>query len=137
GPGFTGGRDLAAFIVCYDRGGRRRWVRVLAGPRMAWAATPAVTPDGHVYVTGVVEGDVELGPGPDAHKLPSRPAGMNTFLLHLDSEGKLRWATVLAGTGPNRGGGVAVDRRGNVYASGTFSGTLDFDPDGRGRKLTS
>src|SRR3990170_953629 len=39
------------------------------------------------------------------------------------------WADRLGGTVFDQGAGVAVDGSGNVYATGYFQGTADFDPD--------
>ena len=40
----------------------------------------------------------------------------------------LGWATRAGGTGAETGVGVTVDAAGNVYTTGTFEGTVDFDP---------
>jgi hypothetical protein len=40
------------------------------------------------------------------------------------------WALGLGGTGMDIGHGVATDADGNVYALGTFAGTVNFDPSG-------
>jgi hypothetical protein len=48
-----------------------------------------------------------------------------------------RWAKGIGGTGNDRGGGITVDKYGNVYIVGIFRGTnVDFDP-GTGNLLLS
>jgi hypothetical protein len=50
------------------------------------------------------------------------------FVSKLNSSGNLIWAKVMGGTNIDAGLGLAVDGGGNVYTSGFFQGTADFDP---------
>ena len=47
------------------------------------------------------------------------------------------WAKSLAGTDMDQGKSVAVDASGNVFTTGTFRGTVDFDPGAGSASLTS
>lgn len=49
----------------------------------------------------------------------------------------LEWAKQMGGTGGNTGNSIAIDASGNLYTTGTFSGTVDFDPSGATFNLTS
>jgi hypothetical protein len=44
--------------------------------------------------------------------------------VHADAQ----WLKGISGSGSQLGKGIAVDASGNVFATGTFSGTTDFDP---------
>jgi len=58
------------------------------------------------------------------------------FLL-LAAEGDHIWARALAGGSYGEGYGIAKDGAGNVYATGNFQGTVDFDPGPEAFELTS
>jgi hypothetical protein len=46
----------------------------------------------------------------------------------MDASGNFLWAKSIGGNGPDSGFDLALDAFGNVYSSGTFSLTVDFDP---------
>src|SRR5262249_25484829 len=53
------------------------------------------------------------------------------FVAKYTKAGALAWAKDLRGAGPTsvaQGGAVAVDGSGNVLVTGTFTGTVNFDP---------
>ncbi len=60
------------------------------------------------------------------------------FLFSLYSKSQLtyQWAYQAGGTVFEYGQAIAVDPSGNVYVTGTFSGTVDFDPSASSANLT-
>ncbi|HRF79512.1 MAG TPA: hypothetical protein PL070_05440, partial [Flavobacteriales bacterium] len=59
------------------------------------------------------------------------------FLQQLDANGLYIWGHVLGGTANDQAYGCAVDMDGNVFLTGEFRTTLDFDPGPNMLSLTS
>ena len=83
--------------------------------------------NGNVYTTGSFSGTVDFDPGPGSVNLTS--AGSNDiFVCKVSSAGVFQWAKKFGGGGTGDGNSIAVDASGNVYTTGYFTGTADFDP---------
>ena len=87
----------------------------------------AVDASGNVYATGVFRGIVDFDPGPGTFNLTSS-GGFDIFVQKLDASGNFLWARRMGGTDSDVGKGIAVDASGNVYTTGLFGGTVDFNP---------
>lgn len=74
-------------------------------------------PGGKFVVTGVVDGDIALGPDVKAGAL---------YLAKLEPDGMLIWEKKFAGSGAAAGRAVAADADGNVFVAGDFSGSLNL-----------
>jgi hypothetical protein len=90
----------------------------------------AVDSNGNAYVAGVFSGTADFDPGSGVDEHTATNFSLDTFLSAFDSSGGFSWAY----TGHdkpyvyNENKYVAVDNNGNVYISGSFEGTIDFDP---------
>ncbi|HRF19894.1 MAG TPA: SBBP repeat-containing protein, partial [Chitinophagaceae bacterium] len=82
---------------------------------------------GNVCVTGVFQGTVDFDPGAGTVSLTSA-GSYDVLFAKYDADGNYVYAKALGGTGSDFGNGIAVDGSGNVYVTGYFSGTADFDP---------
>jgi Ca2+-binding RTX toxin-like protein len=91
---------------------------------------------GNVYTTGHFSGTADFDPGAGTFDLTSA-GGDDVFVSKLDADGNFVWADQLGGTSDDVGRGVAVDGSGNVYTTGYFSATADFDPGAGTFDLTS
>jgi hypothetical protein len=61
----------------------------------------------------------------------------DVFVASYDSSGNFRWVIKAGGSDNDVGHAVAVDQSGDVYLTGYFYGTAEFDPAGSGSPLTS
>ena len=111
------------------------WSAGVARVKQGWARTwgggggnsVAVNSSGSVFATGLFSGTLDFDPGSGIDSRTSN-GGTDIFLSKFDSEGNFIWARTWGGSDGDSGYGVAVDGSGNVYMTGRFRGTVDFDP---------
>ena len=79
----------------------------------------AVDPQGNVYVTGYMGGNIDNFPGPPKI-LPAGVGGTDIFVVKMNPTGTALLYSVVFGTGSDEDipGGIAVDSGGNAYITG-------------------
>jgi gliding motility-associated-like protein len=82
---------------------------------------------GNVYSTGTFQGTVDFDPNVGVANIVGNAFGTNNYISKLDNNGNYIWAKTFAGTGA-AGRAIDLDSAGNIYTTGYFSGTCDFDP---------
>ncbi len=123
----TGFSNATMFISKFDANGNVAWTKQFGGTG-GTANGCSITTDanGDVYTIGTFSLTVDFDPGPGVFNLTT---GGSTFILKLDANGNFVWVKqVEIGTLIGRGFLIAVDAADNVYTTGTFFGTVDFDP---------
>jgi hypothetical protein len=130
----AGGNDV--FVSKLDSSGNLVWAKGFGGASNDLGYYIAVDSSGNVYTTGYFEGTVDFDPGAGTSNLTSA-GGNDVFVSKLDSSGALVWAKSFGGTSFDSGYSIAVDSSGNIYTTGYFNGTADFDPGAGTSNLTS
>ncbi len=124
----TSNGELDISLSKFDSLGNFEWARTWGGSDNDRSQGVAVDSSGNVYVTGWFNGTVDFDPdGGDVH---TSNGLWDVFLSKFDSSGSFEWARTWGGAGSDGGCGIAVDDYGNVYITGRFNKTVDFDPDG-------
>ena len=124
------------FVSKLDAAGNFLWAKAMGGTNFDSAKAVAVDGAGNVYTTGYFVGTADFDPGPATQNRTSA-GGREVFVSKLDPAGNFLWAKAMGGSSTDTGQGVAVDGAGNVYATGQFLGTADFDPGAGTFYLTS
>ncbi len=132
GPGVfnltASGNYYDFFVSKLDAEGNFLWARSFgSSTRYDSSNAIAVADDGSVYTTGGFEGSGDFDPGPGTEILTSL-GETDIFISKLDSAGNFVWAKRIGGASYDRGAGIDLDGSGNVYTTGYFIGTVDFDP---------
>jgi len=116
-----------ASLSMFDSSGAFLWAKAWGGTGEDKAIAAAVDDSGNVYVTGSFEATVDFDPGPGEDQRASKGFD-DVFLSKFDSSGNFAWAKTWGGGVWDFGIGVAADSSGSVYVTGSFQGTVDFDP---------
>lgn len=82
---------------------------------------------GNIYITGDFQGTPDFDPGPGTYTLSSNGVS-DFFILKLDSAGNFVWVRSVGGTGLDEAHGITTDAYSNLYITGVFRYTVDFDP---------
>lgn len=86
-------------------------------PEETAASAVAVDSQGHVFVIGTTEGDLD--------NQVNRSDGGDVYLTKYDASGNLIWQRLLGAGGTAEGYGIAIDSADNVIVAGKVDGTLD------------
>lgn len=130
----AGNNDV--FISKLDSAGNFVWAKQLSGSsfEVGYALTTDIK--GNVYSTGFFLGTVDFDPGAGVQKL-SASGAYDMFISKLDASGNFVWAKQFGGTVDAEGRCIKADTKGNLYTSGWFRGTIDFDPNAPVYNLSS
>lgn len=123
----TAAHAYDVFILKLDSAGKFIWARALGGSGYEYGYSIAVDKHQNVYSTGTFEQTADFDPGSGVYNL-SVTAGSYVFVSKLDSLGDFVWAKLVGGYNSGTGTSIAIDDSGNVFTTGYFSGTVDFDP---------
>ncbi len=126
------------FLAKYDAAGNYVWANNMGGTEDDWGMDISVDGGGNVYIVGMFGGTANFDPGSGSAPLSTSGSffDYDVFLAKYDGNGDYVWAQRVGGTGGDEGYGITVDRSGNIYATGYFEGTADFDPVGGTGTLT-
>lgn len=92
---------------------------------------------GNSIIAGVFKGVLDVDPSINTFNLVSYNTTTDFFIAKYSSTGTLSWAIGIGGNTNEQLNAMSIDTIGNVYVTGTFSGTTDFDPSPQVYNLTS
>ncbi|MEN8956604.1 MAG: SBBP repeat-containing protein, partial [Flavobacteriales bacterium] len=126
----NGGSDI--FIQKLNASGNLVWAKSFGGTGDDGGASISIDGSGNAYTTGYFQGTADFDPGSGVVNLTSNNGSSDIYVQKLNSLGNLVWAKSFGGRNTDQGYSIAVDGIGNVYSTGRFTGSVDFDPGGSG-----
>lgn len=119
------------FVAKLNTDGSFLWVKGIGSPGLEIGYSVHATPSGGALFVGDYADNADFDPGPGTYLLPANTVGTSTsasFIAQLDASGNLDWVTPFEGDFDQSGNALALDPSGNIYLTGNFRGTVDFDP---------
>jgi hypothetical protein len=132
----TSAERTDVFVQKLDTSGNFLWAKSFGENFFDCGYSIAVDASGNVYTTGIFEGTVDFDPGAGTANLTSVEF-TDVFVQKLDAYGNFLWARSFGGSSYDIGHSIKVDASGNVYTTGYFERTVDFDPGAGTANLTS
>lgn len=103
------------------------WVKTTSGSNDQRIYGTAIDFGDNVISTGEFWGTTDFDPNAGVLNIASQ-ASADIFVQKYDDNGSLLWVRTFGAGGPDIGKAVDVDPMGNIYVTGSFRGTVDFDP---------
>lgn len=119
--------NFDVFISKLDSNGNFVSAKALGGTNWDYGNSIGVDADGNIYAAGRFSGTADFDPGVSIFSITSAGSD-DAFVAKLDSTGNFVWARAVSGTLDQESTDIAVDGSGNVYTTGYYFGTTDFDP---------
>lgn len=118
----AGSDDL--FCAKYDADGNLIWAVRIGGTGTEQNYGFDLDTSDNPVIHGYFQNTVDFDPGAGTFNLTA-PVGGADFLLKLDNDGNFLWAKQM---GAFWGNMTRLDDGNNIFITGTFFGTIDFDP---------
>ena len=138
-PGVTeltsvGNEDI--FVCKYDKHGNFIWARSFGGLTNDFCNSIITDRSGDVYFNGYFEGTADFDPGTGVFNLVWA-GSTDVFVCKISSVGNFIWAKRIGGPSSDAAYSIGLDEQQNVYSTGFYWQTVDFDPGPGTFNLTS
>jgi hypothetical protein len=114
------------FILKIDSAGNLNWVKTIGNQMYEYSTSVAVDDSGNAYVAGNFSDTVDFDPGSAVSSLTSH-GGYDIFIAKYDSSGNYLWADNFGGISDDAIESITIDSLHNVYSTGGFIDSVDFD----------
>jgi hypothetical protein len=130
-----GSNDI--YIAKYNASGNYVWAKAIGGSTGDdFAYKILVEANGDFLICGTYTGTVDFDPNAGITNLSSLGA-KDGYFAKYDNNGNLIWAKKVGGTTGDEILSMVTDLSSNIYLTGYFNGTADFDPGTGTQNLTS
>ncbi len=130
----SGGEDI--YVLKLNFLGNFSNVNTMGGSDNDIATSLTIDQFGFIYITGTFEGTADFNPTNSVTNLTSN-GGEDIFIEKLNFSGNMIFTKVIGGSGNDGATAIEADNYGNVYLTGYFSETVDFDPNNGSYNLSS
>ena len=130
----SGNEDI--FIQKLSPDGQLLWAKQLGGNNSDTGLDMLIDNNDNIYITGWFMDTVDFDPGAGVYELTSA-GSWDVYVLKLDANGDFVWAKRFGNDNLDFASGMVLDSSGNLYLTGVYKETIDFDPGSGVFNLTS
>lgn len=133
GPGVlnlvnTATNNQDVFIIKLDPSGNLAWARQLGSTSLEYSLAITTDQSGSVFTTGYFTNTLDFDPGVGTYNMTATSTSRDVFVVKLDAQGNFQWARKFGDIYMDLCVSFVTDANNNVILSGSFVGTVDFDP---------
>jgi gliding motility-associated-like protein len=130
-----GGKDIY-LLSLNSNNGTYNWVDQIGGSTDDYVYDVEINNQGEILMAGSFTGTVDFDPSAGTYNLSSS-GSEDIYLAKYSSTGAFINALSFGGTSSDRSNSVEVDANDNIYLTGIYTGTVDFDPGSGTSNMTS
>lgn len=130
----AGSADL--FLSKLNSSGNYVFAKNIGGAGYDYGSGIVVDKNSNVYIAGSYGGTMDLDPSAGTANYTSA-GSQDAFVAKYDNNGNYLWGASVGGASDESFGIIATDTIGNIYNTGGYDGTVDFDPSAATFNLTS
>ena len=111
------------FIAKYDTNGDLLWAKRVGGGEGRDRTEGISILNGNIFITGIFEGTAYF----EGNNTLTSAGYFDIFIAKYTSEGIFQWIKAAGGPGDDEGYAICNDQTGNIYVTGYFSDTANFN----------
>ncbi len=120
---------IIGYVLKLNSSGVFQWVKTFSGTVNVLAQALAVEQNtGNIVLTGRYTGTADFDPSPTVTNNFTSNGSFDVFLVKLNPTGDLIWAKTFGNNVEERVNDLVLDSLNNVYITGAYRNTVDFDP---------
>ena len=125
------------FVTKYNSNGTYAWTKKWGGTGADRATFATIDSSGNFYFSGAYRNTVDFDPDAVLTTNKTSNGNYDAFVSKFDSNMNFIRVKTFGGSSLDYGESVRTDSNGNLYLTGEFKSTVNFNPDGSGDERTS
>ncbi len=113
-----------------------QWAKAIQGTVYESGRSVMSDAAGNVYTVGSFQGTIDMNPGAASSTITTA-GGYDIFISKLDAAGNFLWGKRIGGTGYDFAFYSTLDASGNLFMTGYYTGTVDFNPGAGNNSMTA
>jgi hypothetical protein len=124
------------YIQKLNSSGVFQWAKTISGASSDIVPSGMAVQSGFIYLSARFSNTVDFDPGPGIVNHVSN-GNSDIVILKLNDNGNYTWSVSIGGLGYEQPSGLHVNTANEVFSTGSFYGTVDFDPGNGATNLIS